>query len=476
MSDALLEVNEHAVLGSICKESFYEFLKEFWETIIAEKLQLNWHIEYLCDELQVVAERVFSGQKKLYDLVINVPPGTTKSTVCSIMFPAWLWTRMPSARVIGASYAQTLQMDLSRWCRDLIRSDKYKACFPDVRITKDQDAKGYFLNTKKGRRKGIGVGGIAGFHGHFIIIDDPIDPKEAISQTSVENANWWLENSLPLRKVDKENTPMILIMQRVCVDDPSATMLKWKNVKHIKIPGELFSGADICPDELRKHYKDGLLDPKRISRNNLDDLRNVNEFLYKSQILQEPVPLGKGLFNVERISVDVPPIELLGKVRYWDKAGTKDGGAFSVGVLMAKDLKGRFWVLDVVRGQWDSAQREDHIKATAILDTRKVTVGIEQEPGSGGKQSAEETVKNLAGFRVFTERPTGDKAQRADPFATQVNAGNVSIVAGGWNKNYVDELMYFSLLNSKYKDQVDASSGAFNKLTRPRKIGATSFS
>jgi len=476
MSKEKIEVNEYDVMGSICRESFYEFFKEFWDTIIAEEMCLNWHIEYLCNELQIMAERVFRGQKKEYNLVINVPPGTTKSTICSIMFPAWLWTRMASSRIIGASYAESLQMDLSRWCRDLIRSDKYRACFPEVQIVKDQDAKSYFLNTKKGRRKGIGVGGIAGFHGHFIIIDDPIDPKEAISQAKVEAANWWLNNSLPLRKVDKEITPMILIMQRVCVEDPTSTMLSWPDTKHICLPGETYSGAEVKPVSVKKYYKNGLLDPRRLPKVVLEDYKGKNEFLYKSQILQMPIPLGRGMFNVERISVDVPPLTFVQKIRYWDKAGTKDGGAFSVGVLMAKDKKGRFWILDVVRGQWDSAVREDMIKATAQVDGTGVLVGVEQEPGSGGKQSAEETVRNLAGFRVFCERPTGDKAQRADPFATQVNSGNVSIVKGPWNKEYVSELQYFSLLNSNYKDQVDASSGAFNRITRRRVVGATSFS
>ena len=103
----------------------------------------------------------------------------------------------------------------------------------------------------------------------------------------------------------------------------------------------------------------------------------------------------------------------------------------------------------------------------AILDGRKILVGIEQEPGSWGKESAESTVRRLAGWRMRVDRPTGDKAQRADPFSSQVNSGNVYLVKAHWNKDYIGELRFFSLESSKYKDQVDASSGAFKYVSKP---------
>lgn len=461
---------EYELAASVCREDFYFFVQEFWDTIIQEEPLWNWHIEYLCQELQYIAERVFLGLPCEYDLVINIPPGTTKSTICSIMFPPWVWSRMPSARIIGASYAETLQMDLSRTCRNVIRSDKYQLYFPEVQISDDQDAKSYFMNIKGGRRKGVGVGGIAGFHAHFILVDDPIDPKEAVSQTKIEAANWWMDNSLAFRKVDKELTPTILIMQRICQGDPTDNMLskEGRKIKHICLPGELTD--DVNPPELKQRYVNGLLDPVRLTRRFINSVKE-QEFTYKAQILQKPIPLGGKMFYTERLHIEsVAPVlrELKSIIRYWDKAGTKDGGAFSAGVKMTEDRKGRIWILDVKRGQWDSATREEHIKQTAQVDEGMTLTGIEQEPGSGGKESAENTVKNLKGFKTFVERPTGDKAQRAEPFSCQVNAGNVYLVKADWNQAYINELQFFSLLNSKYKDQVDASSGAFNRLTKPK--------
>jgi predicted phage terminase large subunit-like protein len=174
----------------------------------------------------------------------------------------------------------------------------------------------------------------------------------------------------------------------------------------------------------------------------------------------------------------MPPERFIRLCRYWDKAATQDDGCFTVGVLMGVDIQGRFWILDVVRGQWNSAKREMIIKQTADMDYRKygrdVLIRVEQEPGSGGKESAEATIKNLAGFRCQADRPTGDKIQRADPFSYQVNVGNVLIVPGEWNKVYLDELQYFP--NSKYKDQTDATSGAFATLFKKRKKVGGMFS
>ncbi len=119
-------------------------------------------------------------------------------------------------------------------------------------------------------------------------------------------------------------------------------------------------------------------------------------------------------------------------------------------------------VLDVKRGRWGTDERERIIRETAEGDGHDVMVWLEQEPGSAGKESGEGTIRNLGGYSAEKERPTGDKTTRADPFSVQVNNGNVLLLLGMWNKEYVDELRFFPF--SKFKDMTDASSGAFSKL------------
>lgn len=161
--------------------------------------------------------------------------------------------------------------------------------------------------------------------------------------------------------------------------------------------------------------------------------------------------------------------------RYWDKAGTADGGAYTAGVLMGRHRSGEYWVLDVVRGQWTAGTREQTILQTAHTDYATygpgVDVWVEQEPGSGGKESAENTVRNLAGFKVHADRVTGDKATRAGPYAAQAEAGNVHVLRAEWTEHYLSELATFP--TGTYADQVDASSGAFNKLIVP--LGGWSY-
>jgi len=482
-----ISFDETDLIRSVTKECFYEFVREFWSVIIEEAPVWNWHIKYLCNELQKVAERVFLDLPKEYDLIINISPGSTKSTICSIMFPAWVWTRMSPAQIIGGSYNKELSMDLSRKNRDVILSDKYRASFGNIQLRADQFGKSFFMNTKGGWRYATSTGGtITGFHGHFIIVDDPIDPNRAVSEVELKATNDWMTGTLSQRKVDQAKTPTILIMQRLHQDDPTNNMIERikyaqqiaidngekeapLRLRHICLPAE--KTPKIRPRKLRRYYKDNLMDPIRLGWSVINEKKTGGDFFYAGQFLQDPVPLGGGMIKVERIVIDTPINKWLGEVRFWDKAGTADGGAYSVGLLMKKHRDGRYWILDIVRGRWSSEIREQIIKQTAMVDGYKVIIGIEQEPGSGGKESAENTIKSLAGWSVFIDKPsgsTGSKILRADPFSVQVNAGNVSMIQAEWNNAFLEELRFFPF--SKYKDQVDAASGAFNRLSERKRI------
>jgi predicted phage terminase large subunit-like protein len=160
------------------------------------------------------------------------------------------------------------------------------------------------------------------------------------------------------------------------------------------------------------------------------------------------------------------PTDVSAWVRYWDKAGTEGGGKFSAGVLMGKRGNGRVIIADIVHGQWSALNRETVIKQTAEADRMKrgdVEVWVEQEPGSGGKESAESTVRNLGGFTVHAERVTGDKVTRAGPLSSQAEAGNVDLIAAPWNEAFLVEAQNFDGEHG-FTDQIDAASGAFNKL------------
>jgi predicted phage terminase large subunit-like protein len=197
--------------------------------------------------------------------------------------------------------------------------------------------------------------------------------------------------------------------------------------------------------------------------------RTLGTYNYSALYQQRPMPAEGGMFQRDWLPIiPAAPAEFDAIVRYWDKGATAGGGDYTAGALFGK-VGNRYFVLDVVRGRWSTDQRETVIKQTAMTDQeqyKNAVVWLEEEGGSGGKDSSRATVQNLAGFTVKTERPTGAKPVRAEPFAAQAEAGNVSLVEGRWNAPYINELTSFPF--GAHDDQVDASSGAFNKVAFAR--------
>ena len=164
-----------------------------------------------------------------------------------------------------------------------------------------------------------------GRHSHFLALDDPLDPQRAMSVAEVKVAENFVNNYFPTRKVDKQVSVTMLVMQRVGTGDPTEVMLNSAKkegstpVKLICLPAEITE--DINPPDLVKHYVDGLMDPVRLSKAVLDNYRTKGEYWYASQFLQRPIPLGGGLFKEEFFNnrVLAAPYECQ-RIRYWDRA------------------------------------------------------------------------------------------------------------------------------------------------------------
>lgn len=477
------------VLREQNNRSFYKFLQHFWPQVSSDEFQPNWHIELMCNELQELAERVSRKEPAEYDLIINVPPGSTKTVTCSIMFPVWCWTRWYWMRFITVSYSAMLSLESADYSRELVRSVQFRSMYPELSIKQDKDTKGNFRIVKEvrngemllgGNRFSTSVGGtLTGFHGHILIVDDPLNPQQAISETELKNCNHWLGQTLTTRKTDKAVTPTVLIQQRLHQNDPTGYKLASgkAHIRHICLPGEIKKyKEEVRPQRLVHFYtEDGLLDPKRMPWQVLSNMEEeLGQYGYSGQVGQKPVPPGGGMFQVDMfiimdsVSHLIMDHDVKGCVRYWDKAGTEGGGAWTAGVKMLRTHDGKYIILDVKRFQKASHEREALIRATAEADGAQVKVYLEQEPGSGGKESVESSIRNLAGFIVEADRPTGDKVFRADPYSVQVNRGNVILLRGDWNHEFIEEHRFFPF--STYKDQVDAASGAFSKLASTRVV------
>ena len=467
----MLVVSRSKLEASLCRQSYFDFVQRFWPVVVNEVAVWNWHIEFLCMEFQKLVERVAKRKPKEYDLLVNISPGTTKSILCSIMLGPWAWTVDPTLRIICGSHKVNLTEDFARKSLRILQSEKYQELFPEIILTNESNR--LIANTRGGERMIASPGASpTGQHAHLISIDDPLDPNQALSEVELKAANTWLSHTIPSRMVNISLTPIILTMQRLAMDDPSAEMRKRPGTKHFSFPARI---SDLVrPRSMRKFYVDGLFDSVRLPEAALKKKElELGTYAFSGQYDQRPVPFGGEIFNTSLIQIFPTAGAMMpGKiVRYWDKAGSAGYGCYTVGVKMGMDSARCLWIIHVVRGQWEADKREKIIRQTAEMDGKAVLVAVEEEGGSGGKESAGLTVKNLHGFRVLRDRPKGDKMTRAYPFSAQMNGGNVKMVRGEWNAAYLEELQHFCE-TAKFKDQCDASSGGYAVLCRKTIVGA----
>lgn len=449
--------------AELCKRSLFYFVQEFWSVIIPEEPKYNWHIEYLCNELQEMVLRVKDRQPKLHDLIINIPPGTSKSTIATVMLPAWSWIIDPSIRNLTASYSSSLSTDHALKSRDIIRSDKFKAYFPDVEIKRDQDNKTHYKNNAGGERYATSVTGtVTGFHAHIIIVDDPLNPKGASSEVERESANQFMDVTLSTRKVDKAVTPTILVMQRLHELDCTGNWLekKEKKIKHICLPGEL--ADNVRPEYLKEKYINGLLDTVRMDRSVLDELRiNLGSYGYSGQIGQTPTPLGGGIWQrwiipIEDKDLDelVPSLQSVGSD--WDLAYTDKEINSASAYVTAGRLDGRMYIT-ALDFEW-----LEFPKLMTYMKARNAPHYIE---GKASGKSAKQTLTNQGIPAIEVPVVGGDKVARATLATPYAEAGMVYCRRSLLDKLYSDSKQGILLFpNAANDDLQDALVQSISRL------------
>jgi predicted phage terminase large subunit-like protein len=461
-----------------CRRSLAEFVRQAWHVLEpSTALDWNWHLEAMCLHIQapleawMVAQRVAGHPLPYQNLLCNVPPGCGKSRVFGVMTPAWMWTRWPSWRAIFLSSNPRVALRDSVYCRELVEGDWYRATFrPEWTLSGDQNAKGLFRNTAGGYRQAMGITArITGDRADAIVVDDPHDAEEVLSETSRREVNDRWDYSIANRLNDLRTSLRFGVMQRLHEDDWSGHVLAQGGWEHLCIPQEYE------PERARTtaigwrdpRTGDGeLMFPARFPDEVLArEKRRLTAYGYAGQHQQRPVPREGAMFQAQWFAiVDAHPAKLT-LARYWDKAGAMPGkGDWTVGVLMGRCDDGYYWVLDVVRGQWPADERNRVIVATAESDRSiygRAKVYVEQPPGLA-KEATDAVVRALAGFDAEGDPVSKDKVERAEPFAAQCRAGNVRMLRGKWNRAYLDVITTFPF--GAHDDDVDASSGAFNKL------------
>lgn len=469
LSEVTPELVERAK-AEMCRRSLYYFLQEFWDIVIQEDPVWNWHIPYLCEELQKLSVNIKARKAKDYDLIINIPPGTTKSTIVSVMYPAWLWTQDPSIRIISSSYSGDLSIELATKSKDIIESDRYKRYFPEVSIRRDKSGKQHYENENGGFRYATSTGAtVTGFHAHIIINDDPVNPKQADSEVMRQTANNHTK-TLSSRKVNKANTPVVTIMQRLHEDDVTGYLLKKKgeSIRHICLPAEV--SDDVKPAELRERYVDGLLDPKRLSRETLAEAKtDLGSQQYSGQYDQNPVPDGGNIIKDEwfrRISLaDFRAMRFREPIHFYldtayDKKGRNDNDPS--GILSACRIGQHIYLVDaqkVYKGMPDLLRFLPDYVYTHGGDRESI---LHIEPKANGI-SVVQMLEEITTLNVRrTPSPVDSKETRLKAVSPRIECGRVYIVEGSWNEEFTTEVCGFPSL--KHDEYVDILGYAINDL------------
>jgi predicted phage terminase large subunit-like protein len=433
----------------------------------------NWHVDAIAEHLTAI----HTGQIKR--LIINMPFRMLKTTLCSVAFPAWEWIDRPELHFLTSSYAINLSTRDAVDSRRIIESQAYQRAYGHrFRMADDQNQKTRYENDRRGQRVVTSTDSAGtGFGGNRIIIDDPISAREATSEPALKSSVDWWKGTGVTRLNDPMNDAILLVHQRLAQEDLSGYILlnepeKWDHlVLPMRYEREHTKTTSIGWKDPRT--RDGeLLHPDRLDDGAVTSLeKTMGDYHAQAQLQQRPDKSGGLQFKVEKLKFVAAAPNGVRWVRGWDFAGTEDAKkgkaestqAYTAAVKVGYDPNTKEWYVGHSwRERIDAGVLVDNIKLMTKSDGTGVEVDFPQDPGQAGKQQAIYIAKELAGYPVSYSTETGDKATRATPFSSQVNAGNVSLVIGDWNAAYVEELRGFP--GAAIKDQVDASSRAFNKI------------
>lgn len=498
-------------------QSLHGFVREAWPVLEPSTAFVDgWHIAVLCRHLEAISNGEFLALGYDNRLLINVPPGTMKSLIVGVFWPAWEWgpRGLPSLRYLTTSYSETYAKRDARRMRDLVASEWYQSLWAVTLLRQGETS---FENAKRGGREAKAFTSLTAGRGDRVIIDDPHSTETAESPTERATAVRIFRESVTSRLNDPVRSAIVVIMQRLHDQDISGQILALKlgyihvmlpmefekarrcytplpsrkqdgpepvkarydgekqiwYVEGVEIPAERKAAVEgapvetVYPQDPREHDGD-LLAPNRFTKAVVDrDKVTMGSYAVAGQNQQRPAPREGGLFQRSWFKIiDVMPSDVMARIRRWDLAATVvtpgTSPDWTVGLRMASTSDQRFIIEDVKRFRESAKVVRETIKSTAETDGAECRIGIPQDPGQAGKDQAQIIINSLVGFAVKARPETGSKETRAESLSAQAEAGNVYLLRAPWNETFIDELCSFP--GGAFDDQVDAASGAFNAL------------
>lgn len=367
------------------KGSLHVFVRRFWHVIEPKRpFADNWHIHTICEHLEAVT------RGEIENLIINVPPGTSKSTLVSVMWPAWEWASDPTLRIFGASYGEPLAIRDAMLSRAIILSPDYQALFPGVTIQKGSDEKRKFNLTSGGWRMATSVGGRGtGEHPDRKIVDDPHNVKQSESDTQRQEALEWHDGTISSRGVG-DGSREVVIMQRLHAKDLTGHIMlseDYASWAHLVIPmayepKRLISVSPLGFKDPRKKEGD-LLWPERFTAVKVKKLAGtLGSYRAAGQLQQRPAPEGGGILQPEYFQLwlhkQLPDIHYI--IQSYDTAFTEETendptACTTWGLFYTGETK-NFLLLDA----WDEHLEFPELNKKMMADWKAEYGGVKDDP------------------------------------------------------------------------------------------------
>jgi predicted phage terminase large subunit-like protein len=452
-----------------CARSLANFAKRAWHILEpATDLKWGWCVDSICEHLEAVT------RGEIRRLLINVPPGTMKSLLTSVIWPAWEWgpKNMPSKRFLSTAHKEELAIRDSTKCRRLIKSDWYQKLWP-IGLTGDVNAKKKFENTATGFREAMAFGSMTGSRGDRVIIDDPHSVDDANSATKLMSDVTTFREAVPTR-VNNEASAIVIIMQRLAVGDVAEIALSF-GYQHLLIPMRYEAGRSKNVTGMSDpRTKEGeLMFPDRFTPKMVEELELIlGPYGTAGQLQQRPNPRGGRIIKTEWFKTYTQPPTIKHRWIYADTAQkTKEHNDYSVFQCWGKGDDGKAYLLDQLRGKWEAPDlkmrclqfwlkhKAEDVKAFGALRGMKIE---DKASGTGLIQD----IQKHHGIPVHAIERVKDKYTRLLDVLGYIESGHVYIPADApYISDFLSECESFTGDDSHaHDDQIDPMIDAINDL------------
>jgi len=457
-----------AIERELCKRSLAEFAKRAWRVLEpAAELKWGWALDAICLHLEAVTKG------EITRLLMNVPPGSMKSLLTGVIWPAWEWgpRGLPEMRFVGTAHEEQLAIRDSRRCRDLMKSDWYQELWP-IELLADLDGKREFGNTKKGIRQARAFTSMTGVRGDRVILDDPISAYNANSQAKLEAAKIAFTETLPTR-INSDKSAIVVIMQRLNEKDTSGVILEMGlPYVHLCIPMRFepkYRNVTAIGWSDPRTKEGELMFPERFGEDQVRELeKTLGTYGAAGQLQQRPAPRGGGIINTGWFAYwrAVPQLEFR-FVTVDTAQKTAEQNDWSVMQAWARSSTGTAVKLDQVRGKWEAPELLVQARAFWLKhlgDQRpmcqKATLrGMYVED----KVSGTGLIQTLRreGIPVVPVQRSKDKISRGYDAAPFIESGNVALPQDApWLSDFLAEVSSFPA--GAHDDQLDPMFDAIN--------------